>query len=363
MTRHFASTVATSRGRGEEFGETHRAEIARTIAGYDAVFSMRRADATHVANAIGTSTLHTLEQWSAPLAEELHGMADGAAQSAERLAGINARTEVLAALGTQLRGECSTVVFLGDEFAQPVAMQNWDWFAGMADNWLVWTIPHEDGRVTTTVTEYGILGKIGINSAGVGVLFNILHHTSDGTRSDGVPVHLLARQVLDSATDANTALAAIAGAQVNASTAMTVVAGTAAGKTATTAEVWPHGPEFVLPNPDGLLLHTNHFLASAAQPGDTEPRDSPDTLNRYEVLQRSLHPRRDKITAADVREVLTSHVGDSGAICCHPAADAAIDEQYATLATVELDFDAQTVVATAGNPCLLSTGRTLRRGV
>jgi isopenicillin-N N-acyltransferase like protein len=351
MTTRFASTIAAPRCRGEEFGETHRAEIARTIAGYDELFAARRADASEVARRIGTTTLRLIEQWSTPLAEELHGMAAGAGQPVERLATINARTEVLAALGPAARGECSTVVFLGDEFAEPVAMQNWDWFAGMAANWLVWTIPHEDGRVTTTVTEYGILGKIGINSAGIGVLFNILHHRSDGARANGIPVHVLARQALDTATDANAALLTIANATVAASTAMTVVAGVGAGKTAITAELWPDGPGFVLPAPDGLLLHTNHFLAAAAQPGDTEPRDAPDTLIRYEVLQRSLHPHRDKITTAHVREVLTSHVGGTGAICCHPAVDASPDEQYATLATVELDFDARTVIATAGAPC------------
>jgi isopenicillin-N N-acyltransferase-like protein len=351
VTREFRSSETLPRRRGEEFGETYRAEIARTIAGYDAVFATRLSDAAEVANRVAASTLGEIERFAQPLNEELRGMAAGSGQPVERLAAINARTEVLAALGLHSRGECSTVVFLGDDLDEPVALQNWDWFAGMSENWLVWTIPHEDGRVTTTLTEYGILGKIGINSAGVGVLFNILHHRLDGARSNGVPVHVLARQVLDGATDANAALVTIANAPVTASTAITVVAGSDAGKTAITAEVWPDGPCFVLPNADGLLLHTNHFLATAAQSGDREPLDAPDTLIRYEVLQRSLHPQRDKITAAHVRTVLTSHVGGTGAICCHPAPDGSPEEQYATLATVQLDFDARTVVATAGAPC------------
>jgi isopenicillin-N N-acyltransferase like protein len=351
VTRQFRSTQTSPRARGEEFGETHRTQIAATIAGYDELFAARAPAAAPVVSAVARDALAAIRQWAPALASELHGIAAGAAQPAERLAAINARTEILAALGAATRGECSTVVHLGGESGEPVAMQNWDWFAGMAGNWLVWTIPHPDGRTTTTVTEYGILGKIGINSTGVGVLFNILHHDSDGTRTGGVPVHVIARQVLDTATDANAALVMITSARVTASTAMTVVAGTAAGKTALTAELWPGGPGFVRPNPDGLLLHTNHFLDPIAHPGDAEPREAPDTLIRYEVLQRTLHSHRDKLTAPAVRDALSSHAGGTGAICCHPDPGQPTGQQYATLATIELDFDARVVNVTAGGPC------------
>jgi isopenicillin-N N-acyltransferase-like protein len=107
----------------------------------------------------------------------------------------------------------------------------------------------------------------------------------------------------------------------------------------------------MLPSPAGLLLHTNHFLDPRAAAGDTEPREAPDSLIRYEVLQRALHRHRDKVTTDAVRELLTSHERGTGSICCHPAADEASDQQYATLATVELDFAARTVEASAGPPC------------
>jgi isopenicillin-N N-acyltransferase like protein len=349
--RVFRSSATDPAARGAEFGETHREQIRATLDSYDALFASRHRDASRIADDIGQAALRAIDDWAPDLGTELRGLAAGAAQPAVRLAAANARTEVLAALGARTRGECSTVVHLGDDFAAPVAMQNWDWFAGMADNWLVWTIPHADGRTTTTVTEYGIVGKIGINSAGVGVLFNILHHRTDGTVPVGVPVHVIARQVLDTATDANQALTTIASARVSASTAMTVLSDSSAGRTAICAEVYPDGPAFVLPSPDGLLLHTNHFLDARAAAGDTEPRDAPDSLIRYEVLQRTLHRHRGKITTDAVREVLSSHAGGTGSICCHPDAGEATDLQYATLATVELDFQMRSVVATAGPPC------------
>lgn len=351
MIRQFRSAQASPRSRGEEFGEAHRTQIAATIAGYDELFASCAPAASSMVSAVARDALATVQEWAPALGSELHGIAAGAGQPAERVAAINARTEILAALGAATRGECSTAAYLGGEPDEPIAMQTWDWFAGMAGNWLVWTIPHPDGRITTTLTEYGILGKIGINSSGVGLLVNILHHDCDGRRTGGVPVHLLARQVLDTATDANAALLTIASAQVTASTAMTVVTGAAAGKTALTAELWPGGPGFVLPSPDGLLLHTNHFLDAIPHPGDTEPRDAPDTLIRYEVLQRALHSHHGKLTAPMVRNALSSHVGGTGAICCHPDPSRPIGQQYATLATIELNFDTRTVNVSAGGPC------------
>jgi hypothetical protein len=45
------------------------------------------------------------------------------------------------------------------------------------------------------MTEAGIVGKVGVSSAGVAVLLNILGHRDDGPPI-GVPVHVLTRSVL-----------------------------------------------------------------------------------------------------------------------------------------------------------------------
>ena len=71
--------------------------------------------------------------------------------------------------------ECSTVIALPPG-RPPVAVQTWDWYDAMADGWFTWTIPHPDGRVVQTVTEFGMLAKIGVNDRGVGVMLNMLHH-------------------------------------------------------------------------------------------------------------------------------------------------------------------------------------------
>ena len=101
---------------------------------------------------------------------------------------LNARTEVLRAG----RGECSTVACLGTATADgaPIGMQTWDWHDDLAGSWMRWTIDHASGHRVDTMTEAGIVGKVGVSSAGVAVLLNILGHRDDGPPI-GVPVHVL----------------------------------------------------------------------------------------------------------------------------------------------------------------------------
>ncbi|MEU8884938.1 C45 family peptidase [Streptomyces hydrogenans] len=336
----FRSEIAGPRERGVEFGETWRDRVAATVDGYRELFARGGVRDLHTA---GTRVLLAVETWAPYLADEIRGIADGAGLPAETIAAVNARTEILAS--TRTGGECSTIVALRDGDEQPVAAQNWDWYAGHAANWLEWEIPYPDGRRTTTLTEYGIVGKIGVNDRGVGCLFNILHHRAD-TGTHGVPVHVVARRLLDEADTVTDALRVIGRAPVSASTTITVVGGRRAGRSAVAAELWPGGPGHVLPDPDGLLLHTNHFLSRPGADGDTEPRTDPDTLVRYEVLRRALHGRGRDLAVGDALVALADH---SGGVCVHVPEGRA--DAFQTLAAVRIDFTTCGLDIHPGPPC------------
>ncbi|MFJ3669512.1 C45 family autoproteolytic acyltransferase/hydrolase [Streptomyces sp. NPDC090106] len=334
------STRTEPRARGAEFGETWRERVTATADAYRELFAR---GGIHDLTAPGARALAAVEEWAPYLAAEIRGIADGAALPAETVAAVNARTELLAS--TRTGGECSTIVALRDGDDEPVAAQNWDWYAGHAANWLEWEIPHADGRRTTTLTEFGIVGKIGVNDRGVACLFNILHHRAD-TGAHGVPVHVVARRLLDEADTVTDALRIIGRAATGASTTITVVGGRGAGRSAVAAELWPGGPGHVLPDPDGLLLHTNHFLSRPGAHGDTEPRTDPDTLVRYEVLRRTLHARGRDLTGAEALAALSDH---EGGVCVH-APDGA-DDVFQTLAAVRIDFTARGLDIRPGPPC------------
>ncbi|WP_433740516.1 C45 family autoproteolytic acyltransferase/hydolase [Pseudomonas putida] len=347
MSTVFRSTVTDPRGRGREFGECHAAQIKASVEAYRGLFE-RTAKGPVDLLQLGCEALLQIEQFAPPLHAEILGMAEGAGLDAREIGAINARTEILAYLGAQLRGECSTVVQVDPARPMPITVQTWDWYSQFAGQWLVWEIPHDDGRLTTTVTEYGIVGKIGVNKHGLGVHFNILHHRSDGQRI-GVPVHVASRWLLDSQGDINDALQLLAATDFSASSVLTVVASKAGESTAVSVELYPEGPAFVFPGADGLLVHTNHFLDPRAAAGDTEWAVYPDTLLRHDTLTRRLANRRD-LSASQIIAAMNSHLGGTGAVCCHPDPDSNAD-QYQTLVTVAIDVVAGTLKALPGGPC------------
>jgi isopenicillin-N N-acyltransferase-like protein len=346
MIRTYVSTKASAADRGRTFGADNRTAIAATIDAYRDLFA---AAAGHRVDLMpyGAEAISAIRNWHPALAEEIAGISEGARLPIEEVAALNARTEILGAIGASSRGECSTLVSLGG--GRAVAVQTWDWHDALRDRWFRWTIEHPDGRVVHTVTEYGIVGKIGINASGVGIFINILHHERDG-QAIGVPVHVLARSILDDAEDLNQALIRIASAPVSASSALTLVQSVAGETSALTAEVFPGGPKILLPNEVGVLLHTNHFLSEEGARGERETVVGPDSFIRYDVLRRRAAGSRPGTIAAAL-ELMSSHIGGGGAVCAHPYPHAGLGDRYATLATIWFDLDSRTLTVQEGGPC------------
>lgn len=343
----FRSTQMEPFARGREFGEVFAAQVRTTVKNYQGLFN-RVALRPFDLYQLGSEAMAAIDAFASPLHQEIRGIAAGSGVAVELIGAINARTEILAYLGAQLRGECSTVV-LADPWGPPVTAQTWDWYAEFGEQWLVWEIPHADGRVTTTVTEFGIVGKPGVNNRGLGLHFNILHHQHDGLHI-GLPVHVLARWLLDSCSDINQALQLCRAAPVSASSVLTLVAAIEGASAAVSVELHPGGPSLVFPDARGLLIHTNHFVAQAPRTFDTEPNAFPDTLVRYDLLRRRLAGRTG-LAANDLLTALHSHLGSTGALCCHPDPALPVTGQYATLACVTLDVPRGTLRALPGGPC------------
>ena len=117
-------------------------------------------------------------------------------------------------------------------------------------------------------------------------------------------------------------------------------------------ELYPNGPGFVLPDDQGYIIHTNHFLAEAPRKHDTEPKSNPDTLLRHSYLHRQLRPLHNP-SAETILKIMANHSGGEGAVCCHHNPHTHPAEQYETLATVILDLKSQKLKVTAGGPCLV----------
>lgn len=177
-----------------------------------------------------------LERSCARYVEEMRGLAagvnaaaggdgdgDGAAVDLLDIVALNVRSEIVFGMftddnvgkngGSPLDGCTSLGIQFSDagvghrgEGSSYIA-QNWDWQVGQRDNLIILHIssPSPASASYTAglpdiamVTEAGIIGKIGLNAAGVGVCQNAIRARGVDVASGRLPVHLAMRRVLES---------------------------------------------------------------------------------------------------------------------------------------------------------------------
>ncbi|WP_051323784.1 C45 family autoproteolytic acyltransferase/hydolase [Candidatus Solirubrobacter pratensis] len=298
------SHESTPRARGEGLGRAQAEHVRRTIEVY-----RRLCDLSAGGRVRASDDEH----------EEIAGIAAGAGVDCRELLAVNARTELIASAD-----ECSVVGAGG------LLAQNWDWHPDLQDSTLVWVV-HERGRWFATVTEAGMLAKIGLNDAGLGVCLNLLISSEDGGL-DGVPIHLLLRRVL-ACRSVDEAVALLTSARVSASSAVTV----ATPGDVATVELSPGGPN-VLRGSTGA--HTNHFLEPPPAGRDVGLEESSSTEARLDAIRR-----------LPLLDALRSHEGHPNGVCRHVDESEPWAERTATLASVIMDLAARRLHVAAGQPC------------
>jgi isopenicillin-N N-acyltransferase-like protein len=268
--------------------------------------------------------------------EELEGIAGGAGVDVRELLAVNARTELLA--GTQAAvGECSLV-------ARRAAgggwlAQTWDWHPDLRTSAVAWTVSHAGGWFQT-VTEAGVLAKLGHNRDGVACGLNFLTCSTDGGL-DGVPIHVLLRLVLERCSDGPSARELLAGTRTSASSCVTVATAT----DLFAAECSPGGARLVEPDADGWLVHTNHFLAEPPDGYDPMPAAHPGTLERFARVARAAR------AGAAVPQVLAQHGALTEPVCRHDDPAVAWPDRRATLLAVWAQPALRSFRVARGEPC------------
>ncbi len=303
---------------------------------------------------VAHACLDALSPWSPELLRELEGVSAGAGLPLTTVMVLNARTEVFAVAGGAEVTECSTVVELAGVDGSALAAQSWDWHEELADGWHVQRVRSDIGSYVG-LTEFGMLAKIGVNSAGLGIHFNLLRHESDaqagyddGSSSlrAGVPVHLVAAAILADATTVSEALDLVRSAPITASTVITVVT----PEEAACLEMSPVGVGVVEPS-DGWLVHTNHFLDPRLAEGEAVTQFVTTTFERADLLRSRIKALAGPQDAEELTSLLCSHDEDGVAVCRHPAPDDPYGYRSATLATVALDVEHRQALVSENGPC------------
>jgi len=281
--------------RGQIHGQQAKDRIQHSVITYARLFAACGIDWTSACER-AMRFEPVVEQVDADLMAELRGMAQGSGQTLGSLMALNCRTEILpptffsdepqlahAALaanraaglpdwladapwdGALKDGECTAmgVTAAASRTGQAWLAQNWDWMGRQREALVVLHTQGPSGQSITTLTEAGMLAKIGINQSGFALGLNILRSNRDGSRL-GVPVHVLLRHLLDCRSVAHArerlhALQTELGLGFGA--ASNVPCADAEGQAAC-FEVSPAGWAEVTPT-QGVVVHTNHFVCES----------------------------------------------------------------------------------------------------
>ena len=373
--RTFSTAATDPYARGRELGAGCADEIRATLTAYRqlwAAFGVRDDEM----EAVGTAVLDPIATFAPDLRAEMAGLAAGSGLSENQVGALNARTELLA-LGDQrlvaagrLPGEglseCSLAVRLNTpatagRSAGPLTAQTWDWHTPLADSWFCWTFQRADGRQVSTLTEYGIVGKIGVgrpwNGSAVSVHFNAMRHVAD-TGSGAVPVHVVARRILDEASDVASAVAIATQAEVSASAAVTVTGRPgdgAGGWSSCTIELRPGGPSLVRAR-DGWLAHTNHFVADDVNEAEQVGSAVSTTRERLDRVCAVAAGDQEPVDPDAMASRLATHDLGPRSVCVHGFPDAPIGQRSATLAVVVTEPADGRMHVHAGRPCQVVPG-------
>ncbi len=181
--------------RGCAYGQQCREEIGVSIRVCGALFQELQGISWEKARKLSEFYLEKTREFAPDYVKEMQGIADGANTDLLDIAALNARTEIMFA---QLKDaqECTTLSLIPPATAdgRVIAAQNWDFYGQLRDSLVIVHIHQEDKPNFVTVSEAGMIGGIGMNDRGIGVLLNAL--TTD-TSCHGIPLRTRMRAMLD----------------------------------------------------------------------------------------------------------------------------------------------------------------------
>lgn len=283
-----------------------------------------------------------IEAHAPDLLEEMRGIADGAGCDLVDVLLINARSELMGAME-----ECTALAAAPEVTAGGTVLlgQNWDWYAAIEPDPVLLRIRQPDRPEILTLTEAGQVAKIGLNSAGLGVGLNYLSHQHQG---QGLPVHVILRQMLGCAHLGDAIRAAYSvprGGAANIPLAH-------AGGEILDLELTATDADFLYAE-SGWLVHANHFESVRLRGGDTGLPVSMSTLARAARARRLLSAAavQGQVSASTFRAIFRDHTYGPYAICRHAVPDEPPLQQTATRASLIMDLTARTLHLAAGQPC------------
>ncbi|ASK64364.1 choloylglycine hydrolase [Virgibacillus phasianinus] len=270
----------------------------------------------------------------------MNGIAKGSGVDYEDILAINARSEIALITGPD---GCTSFAITNPKSEKTWLAQNWDWKGTQLDALVELTIEQQGVPAIQMVTEAGIIGKIGRNSAGMGVCLNAL--VTD-TWQPKVPIHLGLRAVLESHS-MEEAITKIDHNQMASAAHFLIASGSGE---AIGMEVSPvHTGKIEAEN--GIVTHTNHICS----PGLKKQIIENATANSFTRLTtvNSLLGQLDgsTITKDDLFQILANHDHFPESICRHSQPGQSERENIDTVFSIVMNLTDDELEWIEGRPC------------
>ncbi|HEV2123740.1 MAG TPA: C45 family peptidase [Chloroflexota bacterium] len=354
--------VGSSRAIGRAHGETAREQIAHNVGLYFRRFAVEGG--VHRAEALdrGAQYLAVIDRSAPDYGDIVRGIAEGSGRHLLEIAALNARYEIMYSEFSRVVMETSPRVNGADGCTAFAVMpeasadghlrigQNWDWIEGVEG--LLLRVRREDGLHILSFTEAGIAGgKIGFNSAGIGLVINGLVSDQDSWERLRTPFHVRTWRILNSRSLAE-AIGVVKNEERSCSANYLLAHLSDDGRAhVIDVETAPMTTRELEPD-SGVLAHANHFLEpdqlSVWQPLE----ECTTTFRRCARMQVLLAKQCGRLDDATLQNILADHDGDPLGICTHSSTLFAEDESYVTVFSTVIDLHAGRMLVAAGNPCV-----------
>jgi isopenicillin-N N-acyltransferase-like protein len=338
---------------GRQHGEAARAQIRDSIGYYRESFKRITGLEWNEIKRNAPRWVPPIESFFPGITEEIRGIGEGAGVAFEEVLALNARGELSThnPFADEAEEGCSSYALLpqasGD--GHVYCGQNWDWRCETAGTVVLLRITQTGKPTIVMQTEAGQVGRHGANSAGIALNANGLG--ARWGKGIGVPQPIIRRKILESA-DMQTALRAVFDAKQSLCTNLLI---THRDGFAIDLETTPDRHGWLYPT-DGLLVHTNHFIAFV--PEQIAATYRPFSVNSLWRLPRLTEGLKAAKTARDsvavrgaIATALRDHFAHPNSVCKHGDAATQGSDVNQTIASSIVDLTTGDYWLAPGNPC------------
>jgi isopenicillin-N N-acyltransferase like protein len=344
---------------GRQHGELGKKQVLFSLDMYERFFKRSVNLTWEQAKEMAKKHLRSIEAYNIDYLEEMEGIAKGTGVEFEDILTLNARTEI--ALTQNTMDGCTSLAVLPPIAERTFLGQNWDWRPSQIHSLLLVRIKQEKKPDICMVTEGGIIGKIGFNSSGVGVCLNAIRAN---VKSDGVPIHLGLRRILDS-NSLDEALSQVENQQMGSSANFLIgFDDRNGGQKAVNLEVSPKGND-KKETTDDSLYHTNH-LCSNRLIVDIGLENLMATDNSFVRIDRmnefitNVKDTKQLVNESIIKHWFSDHYNFPQAICRHEEDGVAEHMQSRTVFSVVMNLTECQMLFMEGNPCSPLSEKTIK---